>query len=321
MASNKRYGIYPSRVGDIVFRQLGEAIVMNNATKSEPVPGGALDRGGVVTAFMGPMARFRSTDFTGLFGGGTVVSITTGYVADTTLGSPTAATILQYQQRQDGGTFKSGNTDPLVITSNKGFLYIDEITAEQDSVEGAVVTMSYAMLSTDGITTPYTIAPASGGLTSTPTWNGIWYLGPVLIGTVGSGTIIDGLRSVTIKPAIEYRAKRQDGSPFPMLGSIHSRLAEISFGFENLEQLYTYWPTIYGQAVAGTGTQLAFYFQKGLAGGARTGFATAAHVRVLAALGGVDPDQISVTGNDDVGFTCTMRLTTTLALAHGVAIA
>ena len=319
--ANERYSLYPSRFGDLLLRQLAGLEVLPNGTKSEPIPGGALDRGAVVTAFMEPVVRVRTIDFTGIFAGTPACSITTGYLADTTLGSPTAATLLQYQARNDGGTFKSGATDPINISSDKGFLYVEDISAEQDSTDGAMISLLYAAMSINGVNPPLVAAMASGGLTSTPTFNGIWYLGPVLIGTVGSGTAIDGLRRISIRPGIEFRAKRQDGGPYPVIGSIHSRKPEITFGFENAKQFYTRWPNIYGNLISGTSTQLAFYLQKGADGGARVAAATTSHIRVLAALGDVSPDDFTVNGEDDAGFSVTMRPTTTLALTTGVAIA
>lgn len=315
--ANERYGIFPARVGDLLLRQIGYASISPGQTKTEKIVGGKLDRDAIITAFADPMIRFRSDDLDTLLAGATKIDFQVGYRYDTVNAPTTTSTMVQYQHRVDGGAFDTSNIAHYQITSNKGFAYIEEIRAEQDSRDGAIAEIALAALSNDGIAAPLSLAQTSSGLTSTPLYTGMFYLGPIMIGAIGAGVALEGVTSVRIRPGIEYRVKRSEGSAYARVGSIHTRKPEVAFRLENMNEYYTRLASFFGATVP---SNTAFYLQKGLPSGVRVGYATTQHIRFVATAGEWSPDQVEVVENDDATVDIVFR-PHTMTAATGVAIA
>lgn len=315
----ERYGIFPARFGDIVLRQVHAVEVRTGNSKSEPIPGGAIDRAAIITAFAEPMITCRSTDMTGLFGGSPFVGVSSGYRVGVADAYSTNGTLIQYQRRVDGSTFSQTNTEHLLLTSNKGWLGLDEITAEQDSLIGAEASLNYWCLAPDPVTPPLTINRDVSGLTSTPNFNGLWYLGPCYLGTVGSNNQIYGVRRVSIKPNLEYRPKRSDGGPWATHGAIHSRKSEITLSIDKASEAYEKFSGLFGNLVSASA--LTVFLQKGSPGGTRIAYNTGSHIKIVGSAGDNTVDQFSVTNEDDVTIEVTYRATTALVLTTGQQIA
>lgn len=314
-----RQSLFPARLGDISLLQLDSVEISTNQTKAIKIPGGSIDPWAIITAYADPVVRLTTNDLDSLLGEQTPkVDLLNGYAVDTAAGTPTLSSLFQYQQRSDGGTFDASNND-IAITSTKGFAYIEEISAMQDDPEGARATVQYAALSPTGQSSPLSIAGAHT-LVGTPTFNSAFFLGPVLVGTVGSGTKIEGITGVTVRPGIDYRVKRSSGAPYATIGSIHERRPEIRLKCADLGAVYTNLASFFGQAISGTSTQIACYFQCGQHASTRVAYATTSHIRVLAATGEWSPDSYSVSGSDDVNAEIVIR-PTSMSYARTVAIA
>lgn len=293
MSTFDRYSIYPSRFGGLVLRDMTDFNWRSATNKSVVIPGGDLHPRAIVNCCADPMATFRTKDFTAL---GTV-NVQTGYGVDT---ETTAATLLQFQNRVDGAAFATANNSSHVVgTSNKGFLHCTEISAQQDDVQGAQLSMEYVLMSADGVTDPITWS-GSGDLTSTPSYVGIWYLGPVYIGTAGSSTSqVKGIQSVNIRTGIVFRAPRADGSVYPQNGSVYSIVPEIRIRTLDVYALTNFLTSPFGHAFANPSTSYLFYFQKGIHGGSREPRASSVHYLVTATTGDDTTDSISVQQIDD----------------------
>ena len=325
MSVFQRFGLFPARIGDILFRQLGSASLSPANSTSEPVPGGALDRSAVITAFADPVSRLQTTDIQSILATAAVpISLTAGYAFDTVgtppgSGAPTASTLLQHQARLDGGTFDTA-ANHFTITSTKGYAHCEAITATQDDTNGVTADLSVWHLSADGIAVPATAA-ANASLTSTPLFTALWYLGPVTLGVPGAGPVwLQSVQSVTIRPGIAYTVKRGDGHAFASIGSITRRMPEIRIRLHDAEEWYTKMsPALHGLALTGA-LRVNCYLQKGLHGGTRVPYATAEHMNIFAATGAEHPEDFSVSREDDLGIELLIRPTGTLALANNVAI-
>ncbi|HEY2840542.1 MAG TPA: hypothetical protein VGJ26_15405 [Pirellulales bacterium] len=315
MALWNRYSIFPARVGDLLLRQIGSADLRSATNKSEVTPGGAVDRSAVITAYADPMSTFKTPDF-GVMTGATFISLLTGYIFDTTAEVATASTLLQLQQRLDGGLFTGAGAN-ILLTSQKGFAAVTDISASQDDPAGAAISIDVWHLSTDGLTIPV-VATFSQNLTSTPAYNGFWYLGPIFIGDpAGSPFRLRGVQRVTINPGLQYTVKRADGNPFAAIGSIVRRNPEIRVTLSDPQQLYASGiggMSLFGKAIT-AGIRIACYFQAGLHGGQRVDEGTAAHYRFTAQTGDMQVDQVSVQENDDATVDLVVRPTGTLTLA------
>ena len=327
MSVFQRYGIFPARIGDILFRQLGSASLSPGNTVSEPIPGGAIDRSAVITAYADPVSRLQTTDIQSILVGTPTtasVSLLTGYAFDTVgtppgSPAPTATTLLQHQARVDGGVFDA-LANHFTITSSKGFAQIDSITASQDDATGVKADLSVWHLSADGIAVPATAA-ANSSLTSTPLFTALWYLGPVTLGVPASAPVwLKSIQSVTIRTGLQYTVKRGEGHPYASIGSIIKRTPEIRIRLHDAEEWYTKLsPALHGLALTGA-LRVNCYLQKGIHGSTRVPYATAEHMNIYAATGALDPQDFSVTGEDDLGIDLLIRPTGTLALANNVAI-
>jgi len=318
MAGFNRFGVYPARFGDIALNQIMGTGVRPASTKTEKIVGGDVDRSAVITAYADPMITCRTCDFDGLFAGGNVVSITAGYAVDV-IGAGTAATLVQHQKRIDGGTFvAAGNAEHYQLGSDKGFLLIDEISAEQDSITGAEVSLQYYALSDDGINEP--IVPGLAALVNAPAFSGQWYLGPVLLGDLsGAPTQLAGVQRISIRPGLQYQHKRADGVPFACIGSIVARKPEIRVTVNTLDTAA--FSTLFHNATTeANGLAGHFYFQKGVHGGSRIAKNVANHYRVDAATGDATFESFEVRELDDTTSELIFRPTGTLALAANVVI-
>src|SRR5690606_7906810 len=153
-----------------------------------------------------PVIRCSTKDLSGVFAGMPAVSIGEGHAVNTGGGSPTAATLLQFQCRSAITTFlPSGTVQHIVGTNQKGFLYVTELSARQDDERGATVSLEYAAHSADGTTAPLAFDDTAA-LSGSPNFNGIWYMGPVYMGQLGSSLApLPGVQSVSFRPGVDYR--------------------------------------------------------------------------------------------------------------------
>jgi hypothetical protein len=318
MSDKKRFSGFPARFGDILVRDLFGARLVSASNKTVPIPCGALDPSAVINSHADPMIMAETRGFDDLFAGSNVVSLTAGYAANTSAGTPTAATLFQLQERADGATFTSGSTH-AVGTNNKGFLSVAEISAAQDDTDGAKIALEYYALSADGLTVPISWNGASA-LTSSPLFDEQWYLGPVYVGDVsGSPTLVSNVQNVRIRPGVNYRPKRGDGNPFAIVGSIESRTPEIRISILDLDDFYTVLGGfLFGKDIVSI--RVNCFFVKGIHGGSRYAYNTNNHYRVTATTGDITPDQISFQGTDDGLMELVVRPTGTLTLTANTAI-
>ena len=311
-----RYAIYPARLGSLLFQQIDEAHLRPQSNKSEVVVGGALDRSAVITAFGEPVWTVKTADLGAVLAG---ISLTGGYPWDTSAPLSTSASLLQFEKRADGGAFiAAGSSVHHLASMIRGWACIEEISATQDSIEGASAQLTGVALSEDGETAPINWL-ALQALTSTPAYGALYYLSKVMVGT-GSPVELAGVQSVRIRPGIKFLVKRASGMTWAIAGAIVARKPEITLQLSDPGP----WYTLFGPSTLGldlASLKVNCYFQKGLHGGNRVARATTAHVSIYAATGDETPDNMGVTGvENDLGLELTIRPTGVIAMATGVAI-
>lgn len=312
-----RSSLYPARFGDLLLRQIFDVGMSTENTKTRKIVSGNVDPSTVITAFADPMVSLRTADFDGVFGGiaPNIVSITDGYAVSTAAGQ--ATTIIQYQTREDGAVFKAaGLPNHIVLTNQKGFLLPRDIVAEQDSVEGANIGLEYYALSEDGFVKP--LIEALTTLTSTPNFSGIWYLGPVLLGSTFADQLL-GIQTVRINPGITYQPKRAEGEPFAEVGSIISREPEIKITTCDIVDWNAKLGELFGLAMTSS-LQVHTFFQKGIHGGRREDYTQPLHYRVSATLGDITPDDIQVQNLEDGRMEITVRAIETISITPNIVI-
>jgi len=300
MSAFERFSVYPCRFGDILLRDLTSVSFRTASKKSIVIPGGDLSPRAIVNCCSDPVIDLSTKDLDSLFAGGAAVSMTYGYPVNTFNPPETAPTLLQFQRRVDGAAFAAGGANSHVVASGgKGFLYVTEITAQQDDEEGVKVALSYIVMSDDGLNPPFVFSTGSI-LTSTPNFDGIWYLGPVRIGVIGGSlTTMTGIQSVTIRSGIDFRAPRADGDIYPINGSINAINPEIritSLDMTANSLLTSPW----GKALTvNANLSVNIFFQKGVHGGGRVAQATPVHMLIVANAADQTMDSVTVQKLDD----------------------
>jgi hypothetical protein len=294
-----RYSLYAARFGGILLRDLFDLSIRSQAKKSVVIPGGDVHPRAIVTCCADPMVQCSTKDLVALFAGSPAVSLQGGHAVGPDSAEGNQTSLLQFQVRSDGGTFTAAGTGAhIVAQSSKGFLYVSEIMARQDDERGVTATLQYPLHSLDGTTSPLTVFDATT-LTSSPNFNGIFYLGPVRIGQIGGSLAnLPGVQSVSIKSGIDYRSPRADGCTFSINGSIYSIVPEIRIETLDLDATTQFLTSMFGHAFIAN-TAFNIYLSKGIHGGFRVSDATAAHMVITAQTGDDTTDEISVSGLDD----------------------
>lgn len=315
-----RYGIYVSRIGDIVFTDLSNYSWRSQTKKSVVIPGGSVHPSFVATCCADPVLVFTTKDLARYLAASG--SIQTGYVVDSAGAEPTATSLIQFQRRNElGSTFyATGQSAHVVGTSGRGFLHPTEITADQDDENGVQVTFEYLNLAADGMVTPITWSDVAT-LTGTPAFNSMYYLGPVMIGVHGSSTLeVPGIQSVRIRPGIDFRAPRGDGHVWSVVGSIHAILPEIRITTLSPEGDANILGNPFARAFTSSNQAWNIYFRRGVHGGTRFADNAAQHICVTALTGENTTEEVTVNQLDNARFEIVIRPTGGISMNASQAI-
>ena len=301
---SNRYSLYSIKLNNALsLTQIDRWGIQPNTNRSTIIPGGAIDPAHIGVGSGQPSITFATRDFSALFAS---ASISAGL-------SCAATSTFIAQKRTEGGTFDntSGSTH-LTLTCAKGFYYPTQITASQDDNDGAVVEGTFVPL-WDGTNDPIALnADQAINSFSAPAFSSRYFLGPVY----HAGAEVAGVTSITVDPGIRYEAKAFSGDPFPTHGAIYSREPSLSFTVVDVDAADSL-TALFGSAIS---TGLIFYLQKGVASGTRVAVGTSQHVKITAASGDWNMDDMSIQGNDDGTVTFSGVPTTTLALVTNSAI-
>lgn len=309
MSSGQRFSGYTSTFGyatsqTMVLTDLKAWELSPNNTKSIFRPMGAIDTNKIVTARSKPTYRLQTCDLATLFG---VVSFSNGKCFDET-------STFRLQERADCGTFLTGATHPA-RTAPKGFMYIDTITAEQDSQEGAYASMMFIALKSGSNPPVANLSTVDLSSIAVPAYVSSYVMGPVY----HNGAEIPGVFSQTWTPQINTQPSPSSPGAFDDLVSIITREAEFRFRCLKVDAFDAF--NFSGQAV---NTSLAFYLQKADPTNAnsdgRVAAASTVHVKASCTAGDIELNSISVDGNDDAAVEVIVRPTGTVSFSIASAI-
>lgn len=304
MATAERFSGYPARFGystaqtmDIV-QMMGAELDAGN-TKTDVIPSGAVDRLAVLTPRQDPEFRIRTRDLATTLA---TVGLQTGRCFD-------EASTFFYQERADCSTFEVGFTHPARRTQ-KGFMFPDSITAEQDDEEGAVLSLMYRPLKSGS--SPLVEHLADQPLTGVgaPAYVSAFFLGPVyhnsaeLLGVTGW--------TLTLNSEVQTAPRSPGGEPD--FASITRRTPEISIRCPKVDNFDTF-------KLAGTpvNTSWAVYLQRADPtngqGDGRIAPATASHIKISGTSGDWDTRNLGVEGQDDALMDVVLRPTGALTVS------
>ncbi len=219
VTTHERFAGYACKVGTNVINHVRSIGPKFGVQKMEIIPSGAIDRLAIAEAFRDGVAQVTTGDLIELLAW---LSPLNGYAL-----TASPATLLQFQQRADGGTWM-GSGSHATITSPKVFVCLDEISATQDAKEGASAKFSIYLL-TDG-TNPALSMQVAQNLSGTIAVNDLFKLGPVTY----EGSSVLGVESVVFRTGIKVSTKRSSGMIDPDVASIVERRPMIEVKGSNL---------------------------------------------------------------------------------------
>lgn len=198
-----------------------------------------------------------SCDLAGIIGG---VSATAGLVLS-------SSSVVPYQARANGGTFQGDGAHHTLSFVN-GLLVPTEISATQDSEEGAVCKLECHVAAAAGQTYPITLAGSA--TLSAASFVGMYDLGPIKIGS----TFISGVKSTSVKFGLKVQKDRYGGEVWPLISGVYivEIVPTLEVTFEDLASATT------AGVSAATATTAVQFFRKRTAGGAHVADATTGHV-------------------------------------------
>lgn len=312
MSSGERFSGYPARFGYAtsqtmdVTQMMGFELDAGN-TKKRIIPSGSVDPAAIITPRQRPRFRLRTQDLATVLG---VVSLQGGFCFD-------EASTFQLQERADCGTFLSGGTH-IGKRTQKGFMFVESITAEQDSEDGAILNLGYVPLYVDQDPDKPIVETLTGHtLLATPAYVSNFFLGPFY----HNSTEIPGLMSTTLNFNPTVQAAPSSPGAYDDIVSITMREPEFVYRFLKSDE-FDAWKHG-GHPVT---SSFASYFQKAdpsnaaAAGDARIAPATTQHVKISGTAGDFETRNISVDGVEDAVTEVVLRPTGTLSLSIASAI-
>jgi hypothetical protein len=312
MTTGQRFSGYPARFGYATGQKLDltqmQAFELDtNNTKTPVVPVGAVNPTAYITPRARPEFRIRTQDIKTMMD---VVDVENGKCFD-----ETSTFILQ--ERADCGTFLTGDTHPARVTTN-GFMYAESITAEQDSEDGAILSLRYVPLY-DGSNSLVQRDTVDIAAYTTPALSPA-YVGSYFLASAYENSVeISGIISVNLQFNLTFQAAPATPGAWDTIGSIVRRQPEFTYTCLKVDNVSA--DEVTGAAVD---TSYAFYFQKAdvtnAAGDGRVAKATAQHVKVSCTAGDVEVRNLSVDGTEDAAIEVSVKPTGTVAMSTASAI-
>jgi hypothetical protein len=227
----------------------------------------------------------------------------------------TGGHVARYQKRVEGGAFATG-TSHFTQATAKGFLHIESIDCAIDAEDGAVASLAYIPLSTDGAS-PYTEdEDADFTSVAAPTFGSQFYMG----GAYLDGVLLPGLVNQRVIPGIGFRARLTDGGVFPRLAasSIQQRDPMFELTFLKADISVAEIGSFFLNAASDT---ISVYFQRGSVNNeGRIAAATASHQAYNLTASAWGADNLQVAGEDDATVTVRVMGDVAMTASYGVAL-
>jgi len=321
------YSVYPatfsdSTVTDVTLKQLREVSPNFNPNVVKKKVVGSVDS--IATTLMMADPRFRMVTgdiFTCLSDFGL-----NGQCWD-------AGVTLPLIERSACGTFRTGPIESWFI-SDQGYVYIDSISADQNSDLGAVANLEYVPF-WDGTNDIVRMTLDNNTAAGTPSSFVSWYWpGPV---RWNDNHRLDGVISWELLSNTQYVTKREGGEPFPRRGALRQRdfvcrirTNKIDAHARSLIDATADWGIattdpkmsnlFLSSLTPGATAALDLYLQRSVDGGIRVADAIATHARIRCATAHASMSEWSVVAEDDATATYEIHIIGTPAISTSVAI-
>lgn len=179
-------------------------------------------------------------------------------------------------QLASNGEFTSGSTH-FVISSPRGYLYLKEINADQDSREPATAQLHYCPLTKTNVNPyQYLTVSSAAALSGTPALTTHYSMGPLYINGVQRRGILKG----RLTTGIRYQPVRTDGDITAAEGKVEDRNLQLEFDLNDLSAVSSLFPSSYpGWGLAPAAGQVAWYLQKCVTGADRVAWNLGQHIK------------------------------------------
>ena len=290
--SGERFGGYPAEFGyatgettlSMNLKHLEAWELTPNNMVGVQHPPGSIDPAAFLMSRTKPSYRMRSPDLATIFG-------TVGFMSGKCFDRDSN---FYLQERADCGTFLTGATH-IGRRVHKGFMYLDSISAELESQDGAMANMIFHPLWNEVDACVQHISATALPIT-TPGFVSSYFLGPIF----KSGVQIPGVMSQTWTPQIRFQSTPHSPHHADTHGSIIQRDATFTVRCLKLDEFDSY---------AETGTNISdvwdFYLQQADATNAnadgRIAAANAVHAKVSFQSGRMEIRNTSYDGVEDAG--------------------
>lgn len=288
------FSSFPAKFDSLLIRNVLNVNPSANVKKIIAHAGGSVDPGLIAEQYREPTVDITACDL------GTILAACSP-VSGLAIGT---SALIQYQLRSDGGTF-DGSSNHVTLSTAKGFLHPDTISAKQDEDKGAEISLKFWPLCTS--TNPPLIVNVSQALTSTPNVASLYRLGPVSF----EGDVLGGVQSASVKCGIDYKPIRAGGQVGAFNGYIRKR--SPTFEFETTHQRIL---SSIGFGISAISTGCTIGFQ--LIG---TALASSAHVLFTASAGSYEVTDAGVSAEGDAMAKVTVTVTGTLSVSTAAALA
>ncbi|QDT95552.1 hypothetical protein [Gimesia aquarii] len=214
----QNYEVYPAVFDLLTVNHINSIDLSSNVQKLVAKAGGSVDVGRIAEVIRENEVQITSGDI------GTIlsnVSVTTGLKVETNAR-------IQYQQREDGGVYKT-TAEHVTINGTKGILIPRTISSSQDSQQGATIVLSFIPLRV-GSNAPL-IVNVNQSLSSVPAINTLYKQGPILF----EGTLLKDIQDSQTDFGITFDQWRGSGDVAAERGSISDRQRKLEFTGRNLE--------------------------------------------------------------------------------------
>lgn len=215
---------------------------------------------------------FDTLDIAGVVG---MVSMTSG------LALSSDAITIPYQRRANASTF-AGTLSHFTLSATDGVLTCSQISASQDN-EGAVATLDFLPLSSDGFTNP--LSEAKNQTLTASAFNAQFDFGPVYFNSVQVPQAVGW----SVNPGVTLRSRRFDGTVYPTAHYIIRVLPSITIVFEEVDDVVDVFTNLW----AGM-TTAAVYARRRSDGSTHVADSTASHAKFSFATGITNLDSIQV---------------------------
>lgn len=218
LGAMQNYVIYPAVFDALTINHMLSVGFSSNVQKLIARAGGSVDPAAVIEVARENEIRMRTGDIATVL---SAVSAVNGLLV-------TSTGEIQFQQRADGGTYKT-TSEHVTLNSTKGLLLPQSISASQDAQDAAGLEISYVPYRV-GVNAPI-IVNVNQSLVGAPAISTVYKLGPIVF----ENTRLSDIQDMSTNFGLTHKHWRGSGDVAAATGSIELRDPTMEFSGRNLE--------------------------------------------------------------------------------------